>query len=566
MLFAIVMGVAPSVVAEPRNQIVAEPRNQIVAEPRNQIVAEPSALAPAEAHALEPAKSATGTVAAGQAADFEVVVHEGDFVQGRVESPAGAIALDLVGDTGAHIRRLASPGASDQDFMFVPATQGTARLRLSAEGAAQPYTLTITRILARAAQVPPAPSYLSPRIAKLAQQVAAGGGTGEFWTSIAAEGAPMVEPASDPRKRIVTFLWRGAEHNVRLFGGPSNDHDWMDRLGTSDVWFKTYEIPSSTRLAYKLAPDIPELPGSARERRRALLATAQADPLNKARPWPPNAGDPFNRESVLTLPDAPPEPWIEERGAPKGALTQHRFASAILGNERDVALYFSHGFEPGNPVHALLVLFDAAPYLEKVPTPTILDNLVAAGKIPPLLAVMVGNPSSETRGRELPCNADFGRALATELLPWVRTQTKKSAQAARTVVAGSSYGGLASACIARDHPDVFGNVLSLSGSFWWHPDFERGGEEPEWLTRQYAAEPARPIRFFLGAGLFETGREQPGILETTRHLRDVLIAKGYDVTHREYAATHDYLAWRSSLADGLIALLGRDGGAKADPH
>jgi len=60
------------------------------------------------------------------------------------------------------------------------------------------------------------------------------------------------------------------------------------------------------------------------------------------------------------------------------------------------------------------------------------------------------------------------------------------------------------------------------------------------------------------AGLFENDIRGSGgaILETSRHLRDVLLAKGYSVTYQEFPGGHDYLTWRGSLADGLIALLG----------
>ena len=65
------------------------------------------------------------------------------------------------------------------------------------------------------------------------------------------------------------------------------------------------------------------------------------------------------------------------------------------------------------------------------------------------------------------------------------------------------------------------------------------------------------MRFYLEAGLFEAGNGQLGIFDTTRHLRDVLQAKGYEVRHREWASGHDYLNWRGTLAEGLIELFGR---------
>jgi enterochelin esterase-like enzyme len=46
------------------------------------------------------------------------------------------------------------------------------------------------------------------------------------------------------------------------------------------------------------------------------------------------------------------------------------------------------------------------------------------------------------------------------------------------------------------------------------------------------------------------------ILEPSRHMRDVLLAKRYEVHYQENVGGHDYLSWRGSLADGLLALMG----------
>jgi enterochelin esterase-like enzyme len=40
-------------------------------------------------------------------------------------------------------------------------------------------------------------------------------------------------------------------------------------------------------------------------------------------------------------------------------------------------------------------------------------------------------------------------------------------------------------------------------------------------------------------------------------MRDVLLAKGYEVNYQQFVGDHDYLSWRGTLADGLIELIGR---------
>jgi enterochelin esterase family protein len=98
----------------------------------------------------------------------------------------------------------------------------------------------------------------------------------------------------------------------------------------------------------------------------------------------------------------------------------------------------------------------------------------------------------------------------------------------------------------------------MSGSFWWHPRNSAASAD-EFVARHIVNQPVVPVRFFLSAGLFETGHSGVGgIIDTNRHLRDVLEAKNYDVHYREFAGGHDYLVWRGALADGLIDLFGAE--------
>lgn len=503
---------------------------------------------------LQPGAATEGAVTA----EMDEVVYPleagtGDFVQGELLVQTGSADLDLLDAEGRPVRRLVEKGTGRNDFLFLAEKGAKLRVRGTAESAS--YRLQITKRIAPSGQVPPAITYLSPAIAALAKKIRAGGDTRDFWNTIEASGTPLVEPAGEGM-RTVTFLYRGARKNVRILGAPSADHDPLENLQGSDVWFKSYTLPDTSRLSYKLAPDVPDFPGTPRERRVAILATAQADPLNRVS-WPADAGDRFNRSSVLALDRAPDQPFVPERGAAGGTLEQLEIESARLGNTRRITLYRSPGFNPADPDAVLLFLFDGDAYQTKVPVPRILDNMRMAKAIAPVLAVFVPNPDRDARARELPGNPDFASFMAAELLPQVLAVTGMKAKPERTVLAGSSFGGLAAVTVALARPDLFGNALSMSGSFWWHPEGVKP-EDSEYVAATLAKRPKVNLRVFLSAGLFEFKRPGPdaGILDSNRHLRDVLTARGYPVEYREYAAGHDYLAWQGILSDGLIALFG----------
>ncbi|WP_191603640.1 alpha/beta hydrolase-fold protein [Marinomonas algicola] len=246
--------------------------------------------------------------------------------------------------------------------------------------------------------------------------------------------------------------------------------------------------------------------------------------------------------------------YSKQQGVASGTFVKHRFKSELLQNERHIWLYRSADFDSNDPDATLLLQFDGLKYTTKVPIPVILDNLVASKRLPPIAAIFVDNASSQSRGQELPDNPVFARALVEEVLPWAKGELGISIDAQHTVLAGSSYGGLASSSVALRYPETFGNVLSMSGSYWWSPA-NTSPENEEYVAHWVASTKAKPIRFFLSAGVFESGKGSGiGLLESNRHLRTVLNAKGYDVIYKEYAAGHDYFSWQQAFAEGMLAL------------
>jgi enterochelin esterase family protein len=193
--------------------------------------------------------------------------------------------------------------------------------------------------------------------------------------------------------------------------------------------------------------------------------------------------------------------------------------------------------------------------------PTVLHNLIAKKKIQSLVVVFVKHEPL-TRNKDLACSEAFANCLVKELVPWVRAEYRVSEEPARTIVGGLSLDGLMASYCGLRHADVFGKVLSQSGSYWYYPggleqkDLGLPVAEPGGLTREYLTAPRREVRFYVEVGCFEQGGSFTNAVAETHRFRDVLKAKGYTMQFSEFIGGHEYVCWRGSFADALMALAG----------
>ncbi|WP_202521894.1 enterochelin esterase [Streptomyces sp. SID5614] len=398
----------------------------------------------------------------------------------------------------------------------------------------------------------------SPLLRTLLADVRAGKPDAEeaFWRYAAATGTPLVEPdpEGDPDHRLVTLVRREdparpATHVLALVhtvtdkdrhAGDLAPH-LMERIDGTGVWAISHRLRADHRASYQFHATDGAREDALRADRSSWLGVldhAEPDPLNDRAPLPSRDGR--NPASVLELPDAPPQ----SRNRRRDDVDRGRTLDAEVDGRR-ITVHLPPGHHPDSGPYALAVLLDGEMWGPVLGVGDILDNLHADGDLPPTVAVLV-----DTMGRrmeDLACSAPFVDWLADTLLPWAGWEYGAGADAARTVVAGQSAGGLTAAFAAFQRPDRFGLALSQSGSFWW-PDDERG---TEWLTGQYAWAERRPVTLHL-----EVGLQEWMLLQENRRLRNVLRARGYDVRYREFNGGHDYACWRGGLADGLAALLG----------
>ena len=182
---------------------------------------------------------------------------------------------------------------------------------------------------------------------------------------------------------------------------------------------------------------------------------------------------------------------------PEGRLEQGLFRDARSGRERAFWLYRALG-DSTTAEPALLVLCDGEGHLE-LGVMDVLDNLVADGRIPPLVCLLLHHPDREV---ELTCNDAFAEELATQLLPRVRGELcipalpspdgdwRLELRRARGGVRGAAPpGGLRQRAVAVR--------LFLVGAG------SRGGARVAHLPLRL--QHRRDVRFYLNVGLLERG-------------------------------------------------------------
>lgn len=389
-----------------------------------------------------------------------------------------------------------------------------------------------------------------------------------FWEQVEKRHAPLIEDVpGHPDDALFTFLWKAQPGQVALnvlFNGwfplrAQRGFDNFTRLGESNVWYTSYTLPKDSQIRYELispkgwhaAPD------------RATYFTMDGmeyetfrDPLN------PDRVDWNNSiTSHAQGPAATTSPFLKKRiDVPAGRVETLDVESKILGNKRTLRIYLPPGYSRSRD-YGWLLAYDGNQYTTAVPTPTILDNMIASKAIPPMIAVFLESPD---RDLEFPPNDDFQRFVGEELMPQLRAHYRLGRDASRNAVLGSSYGGIAATYTALKHPDLFGNVISQSGSYGWSPP-PAGPSPPQttggpprgtnpdtsWLIKRAAEMPRLKIRFYLDAGLWEGG----GMLSSNRLMRSVLTGKGYNVTYVEAPGTHSSYYWMLRLPDALQAVL-----------
>jgi enterochelin esterase-like enzyme len=205
---------------------------------------------------------------------------------------------------------------------------------------------------------------------------------------------------------------------------------------------------------------------------------------------------------------------------------------------RHVAVYVPAQYVPGA----------AAPFIVGADGPdrllfTVLDNLIAAHKVPVQIAISIGNGGGDAQGSERGLEYDtmsgrYAEFVETEVLPIVeaRAHVKLTHDPDARATMGGSSGGSCALIMAWYHPELYHRVLTYSGTYvnqQWPSNPQTPHGAWEFHEHLIPSTPPKPIRLWMEVG--DRDLYSPNIMRDNMHdwvianelMAKALAAKGY---------------------------------------
>ena len=203
--------------------------------------------------------------------------------------------------------------------------------------------------------------------------------------------------------------------------------------------------------------------------------------------------------SVVTVPGT--SPWTQTTGVAHGTVSQVRFHSDVVGDDRDLFVYTPPNYDPKRkepyPVFYLLhgLGDDAQSWLTQGGANFTMDNLIAQGKAVPMIVV---NPLGygTANGGQGPRDMlnIFMKTFLTEVIPRVEAGYNVSKDRKDHAIAGLSMGGAEATLTGLNNLDKFAYIGSFSGAYvmWPGANVPRTPAPPQAAPGAMGAEGNRP--------------------------------------------------------------------------
>jgi enterochelin esterase family protein len=268
----------------------------------------------------------------------------------------------------------------------------------------------------------------------------------------------------------------------------------------------------------------------------------------------------FSTVSVLYVPGDASDLYKAKTG-PKGSVHQIWYDSPALSLTRRMFVYTPPGYNAGNDSYPVLYLLHGGGGDEEAwPTlgvaPTIMDNLINAGKAVPMIVVMTnGNSGQAAAFTESPkldaptdvvggmANMMFEKSLVQDVIPYIESNFRVKKDSENRALTGLSMGGLQTMNTTLANPDMFDYIGVMSMGF---ADLSRFGVDVNLADRDddfLALKAAGPKLYWIAVGADDF------LYESVVAMRKKLDALGFEYVYRESGGGHTWTNWRVYLSE-----------------
>jgi enterochelin esterase-like enzyme len=257
--------------------------------------------------------------------------------------------------------------------------------------------------------------------------------------------------------------------------------------------------------------------------------------------------------NLVTVPGSVPQLW-EAREVPHGVVHHYVYTSRVVkglvDGQSEYYVYTPPSYDPkrAKPYPVLYLLHGwsdmANGWMAVGQADFIFDNLIAEGKVEPMLVVMplgYGDMKFVTSGHGVWDDdaavahnvALFSQALLTEILPQVESRYHVSQDRNDRAITGLSMGGLESLTIGLTHPEQFGWIGGFSSAL--------GHREQDELSA-LSGKTAGLHLLWIACG------KEDDLITPNRKFIAWLKSKDVPVTAIETPGMHTWMVWRDNLA------------------
>ncbi|GAA4701670.1 alpha/beta hydrolase [Brevibacillus fulvus] len=230
----------------------------------------------------------------------------------------------------------------------------------------------------------------------------------------------------------------------------------------------------------------------------------------------------------------------------KRTIIKEEVPSNYLDNPRSVKVYLPPGYNELLSYPAMYCQ-DGNDFFTMGRIATIANQLILEEGLEPMIIVGVSVERSKRTSEYSPVgslHAAYKRFFAEELVPYIESAYPVRRTASDRILAGDSLGGTVSLHLSLDYPELFPNVLSLSGAFL-QPTFDALSHcaNLSWL------------HLWMVIGLEETQVETHlgtyDFVEWNRLCKTILAEKQAQLHYRERPGNHTWGFWQKELPDAL---------------